>query len=250
MNTEIIPLQFGGTRIAHLRELTGHDESNVLAADTANAIKLLSSLTAEPVNVMDLVAADRDLLLAAVYEKAFGDRIDATLTCARCSQPFDLYFSLEGLVDAAHARSAATNVTVLGEGRFQNSDGVYFRLPTGHDELALAGFRSEQAESSLLQSSMAESNWPHGPAAFQEWLEQVAPILHFDLVAQCAECGHVHNVEFDVQSYVLGSIVAERPKLLSDIHRIAKAYSWTLDEILSLRRSDRRQIVELIESGS
>jgi hypothetical protein len=33
-----------------------------------------------------------------------------------------------------------------------------------------------------------------------------------------------------------------------EINRIAKAYSWSLDEILSLRRSDRRHLVELIEN--
>ena len=36
----------------------------------------------------DLTAADRDRLLAALYEQAFGDRIDSTLTCAECARPW------------------------------------------------------------------------------------------------------------------------------------------------------------------
>jgi len=47
---------------------------------------------------------------------------------------------------------------------------------------------------------------------------------------------------------LLGALVSERRRLLSDINCIAGAYSWSLDEILSLTRSDRRQLVELIEN--
>jgi hypothetical protein len=101
----------------------------------------------------------------------------------------------------------------------------------------------------LLLSRCAEGgDWPEGGVAFEQLLEQVAPLLDLELIAPCAECGHVHTIQFDIQTYVLGAIVAERRRLLSEINRIARAYSWSLDEILSLRRSDRRQFVELIEN--
>ena len=56
--------------------------------------------------------------------------------------------------------------------------------------------------------------------------------------------------QFDIQTYLLGAILSERRSLLSDINCIARAYSWSLDEILSLTRSDRRHLVELIENLS
>ena len=255
MIAESIPLRFAGAgRFAHLRELTGHDEYAVLSASTAHAIHLLASLldpasVQEPnqIRVVDLVAADRDRLLAAVYRRAFGDRIESTLTCVRCSQPFDLYFSLNRLL-ASLDEPRPGEWKALGDGRFEAANGVSFRLPTGTDELAVVGLTPEEVEAVLLSRCTEGAEWPEGRTAFEELLEQVAPLLDLELLAPCAECNHVHTVQFDIQSYVLGALVAERRRLLVEINRIARAYSWSLDEILSLTRSDRRQFVEIIEN--
>ena len=250
-----IPLRFAGFGLnARLRELTGRDEFGVLGTNTANAISLLSPLIEdsrvgeEQLSAADLVASDRDRLLAAVYERAFGDRIESTLTCARCGQPFDLDFSLHRVIKTVDERTTSDKWQALGEGRFENSTGARFRLPTGSDELELAGLAPDAVESLLLKRCAEESNWSEEPAAFEELLERVAPLLDLELVAPCAECGHVHTIQFDIQTYVLGAIVAERRRLLTGINRLARAYSWSLDEILSLRRSDRRRFVELIEN--
>ena len=256
MIAESIPLRFVGSGFnARLRELTGHDEFRVLGTNTANAINLLSSLLedsaleeANRLNAADLVVSDRDRLLARVYKQAFGDRIESTLKCARCAQPFDLDFSLQRVIKAVDERTAGDEWQSLGEGRFENSTGVRFRLPTGRDELELAGLASDAVASLLLKRCAQESNWSEERTAFEELLERVAPLLDLELVAPCAECGHVHTIQFDIQTYVLGAIMAERRRLLTEINRLARAYSWSLDEILSLRRSDRRQFVELIEN--
>jgi hypothetical protein len=256
MITDTIPLRFAGERsVARLRELTGRDEFAVLGASTANAIQLLSALLAEAqggadgaIRALDLVAADRDLLLAAIYERAFGDKIESTLTCARCGQPFDLHFSLRKLIETAHSETTEPRLTPLGGGNFETLDGFRFRLPTGNDELELAGLSAAEIETRLFERCALDGKWQGAAAGFEDLLEHVAPLLHLELVARCAECHHSHQVQFDIQSYVLGAIAAERRRLLLEIHRIARAYSWPLDDILSLSRSDRRQIVELIEN--
>ena len=93
-----------------------------------------------------------------------------------------------------------------------------------------------------------EGTWPEGHVGFEELLEQVAPLIDLELVARCPECNHAQTLQFDIQSYVLGSIAGERRRLLVEINRIARTYSWSLDEILSLSRTDRRLLVELIEN--
>ena len=147
-----IPLRFAGTgRVARLRELTGRDEYAVSGASTADALRLLDALLdnastseAEHIRAADLVAADRDRLLATLYERAFGDRIESTLTCARCAQPFDLLFLASSLDwSRLTTRASVDEWTALGDGRFEGADGVCFRLPTGNDELAVAGLASE-----------------------------------------------------------------------------------------------------------
>lgn len=148
MLADAIKLRFAGAgRTAYLRELTGREEMAVFGVNTANAIRLLSSLLensspseTEQLRAADLVAADRDRLLAAVYELAFGDRIENTLKCRRCSQLFDLHFSLRQLIETVDVRTDDETWRSLADGQFESSDGLRFRLPTGKDELELAGF--------------------------------------------------------------------------------------------------------------
>lgn len=256
MVAETIPLFFAeATTCARLHEMTGRDERAVSGIGTGDAIQLLdalldnSSTQREPrLCAADLVAADRDRLLAAVYERAFGDRIESTLGCARCAQPFELCFSLSELTKSILNPRSFNRWRHLGDGRYETAAGVPFRIPTGSDELAVASLSSKAAESSLLSHCAESDAWPGGANAFEEMLNEVAPLLAFELKANCPECGHSHTLQFDIQSYLLGAIVGERRRLLAEIHRLAAAYAWSLDEILSLTRSDRRQFVKLIEN--
>jgi hypothetical protein len=237
-----VGLSFGGARrIARLRELTGRDEHAVGGTNTANAIALLDRLLddaneGDRLPAADLVAADRDRLLAAVYARAFGDRIESTLTCTQCAQPFDLHFSLRRLIESIDQRVVESDSLLPG-----------IRIPTGRDELAAADLSPSEAESFLRARAMESGEWPDA-AAVGEALERIAPLLDLELVARCAECGYVHTIQFDIQSYVLGAILAERRRLLTEVNRVAYAYSWSLEEILSLTRTDRRTFVELIEN--
>ncbi len=233
-----VPLRFAGERrVARLRELTGREEFAVSGISTPHAIALLTALL-DDVPATDLVAADRDHLLAVMYRRAFGDRIESTFTCARCSQPFDLHFSLCELLESVAGRVVPGAWKALGDGRFEGPDGTSVRLPTGHDELAVAGLAPDEVEAFLRSRAVGS----------EELLEQIAPLLDLELVARCAECKHANTIRFDVQSYVLSAVLAARRRLLAEIHRVALAYNWSLDEILSLSRGDRRLFVELIEN--
>ena len=255
MFAETIPLRFaGGGRIARVRELTGHDEYSVLGTSTANAIDLLTGLidatakSDDEIRAIDLVAADRDRLLAAIYKKAFGDRVESTLTCEGCCQPFDIDFSLDSVVASINESSEATEWIRLADGRFEAANGLSFRLPTGRDELAAIGMTTQEVQSLLFNRCIEGAEWPEAEVALEELLERVAPLIDLELLARCPECHHVHTIQFDIQTYLLGALVAERRRLLADINCIACSYSWSLDEILSLTRSDRRHLVELIEN--
>lgn len=275
MIAEAVPLQFTGlARFAFLRDLTGYDERAVSSTSTADAIRLIDSLLENPhlienttLQAVQLTASDRDRLLATIYERVFGDRIENTLTCTACGKPFDLHFSLRELTESVYSRVSlderlsSEKLTMLPDGRFETSDGIgtktlegslivpiTFRLPTGADEIELAGLPPEEASLLLLSRCMQGNTFPdNGSRGFEEMLDDLAPIMDIELTAFCAECGHVHTIEFDIQSYLLGAFLGERRRLMREVHRIAAFYGWSLDEILTLERSERRQLVDLIE---
>ena len=93
-----------------LRELNGFDEQSVSGLDTATAIGLLDRLlvrapgsSAQQLKAVELTAAERDRLLAAVYKRTFGSRIESTVRCTACESLFDLAFSIEDLLAALNS---------------------------------------------------------------------------------------------------------------------------------------------------
>ncbi|UOQ64825.1 hypothetical protein [Hymenobacter volaticus] len=131
------------TGVVTLRELNGHDELLVSDASSFNAIQLLDNImlaTSKP--AASMAVSDRDRLLAALYQYTYGPRVESTLTCTSCNEPYDLVFSVTDLLsfrvgDGKQQRDE--------EGYFLTEDGKRFRLPTGKmNRLFLARLLSMQ----------------------------------------------------------------------------------------------------------
>jgi len=245
-----VPLDRVGVRWALLREPVGLDEEGVGGRGTLEAIRLLNRLlvdepgtSAAPGAAASLTVPERDLLLAAVWRMARGPKITGTLTCASCAAPFDFDFSLDDLVE--HVRSALGDLPVQ-DGVYTLPGGCRFRLPTGEDERALVGLPEDEAERALLARCLVEGDVVvDGPAAVAA-MERVGSGVDVDFDFRCAECGHVHGMRFQIQDYLLGALAADWGELVEDVHRLALAYRWNLNEILSLPRSRRRAFVALL----
>jgi hypothetical protein len=254
-----VALDRAGSRWALLREPSGFDEERVGGRSTLEAIHLLDRLlcsepgaAVQPGSAAALTVAERDLLLAAAWRMAWGATISGTLACGACARPFDFDFCIDTLVDEVHA----------GTGELPVEDGVYtlpggcrFRLPTGHDELALAGATGlgvggEAAERALLERCLVEGDVVLDGPAVVAAMERVATDLDVELDAACSECGHHHAVRFQIQDYLLGAISSDWGGLLEDLHRLALAYRWSMTEILSLPRSRRRALVALLDGDA
>ncbi len=72
-------------------------------------------------------------------------------------------------------------------------------------------------------------------------------MLDLEVDAPCPECGHANTLHFGIQQMLLGALTGERPRLLGEVHVLARAYGWGLGDILGLPRVDRRAFVGLIE---
>ncbi len=234
----------------------GRDIERVRDTGTGTAIALLDGLllddegtTGGPWEAAALTAADRDRLLAALHRELYGARIDGTWTCAACQAPFDLDFDLDALLASLEDRVLPEGMTADPAGGWRLPDGRRFRLPTGADELAVAGLPEEAGAQALLERCVLEGSAADDPLAVGAAMEAVAPISSLALDARCPECGADQSVPFDLQHYVLARLAHERCCLPQQVHCLALAYHWSLRETLDLPHDQRLRYVALAEAA-
>lgn len=238
-----------------IREMSGADESAVRGKSPVDALALLDRMLEQdasarpPVRAASLAVTDRDRVLASLYVDAYGSTVTSVVLCGACEERFDLEFSLLDVQASLDQRELPPDVDASGEGVYRLKEGVRFRLPTGEDQMAVAGLPVEEAERELLSRCVLEGDGAvDGPV--EEAMEALGPVLDLDLTAACPECGHQQPVRFQMEHYLLSALLRDRPALLGDVHRLARAYGWTLAEILALPRNERRRLVELVDSES
>ena len=231
----------GAVRRSRVRELTGADEMAVDGAGTASALALLGRVAdVEGGGVDALTASDRDRLLAAVYRATFGDRVQSSPTCAGCGKPFDVAFSLSALVRDLDAGAQADDALRL-------SDGRPLHVPDARDEMAAGDLPCADGVTALATAAGVAADGPVGEAAFV--LQRDAPIVDVDLAVTCPECESAQSVAFDLQSFLLLRILAERRRLTAEVHTLASTYGWSLQEILAMPRRRRRAFIATIDDA-
>jgi uncharacterized protein (UPF0212 family) len=194
-----------------------------------------------------LCTSERDVLLAVAYENTYGPEVESTIECPACEAPFDMNFDVTELV--RKVRGASEGADLSHEASiFRLDDECHFRLPTGSDELALAGMSAGEVADQLLSRCIVKGDPQTHGTAIQQAMERLAPVLDVDLGAKCPECGHEHAVRFSLQTYFLSALLQEQPRLTREIHCLARAYGWGLNDVLSLPRKQRRQFVELVDA--
>ncbi|PYR81155.1 MAG: hypothetical protein DMF87_06390 [Acidobacteria bacterium] len=197
---------------ASVRALDGEDERAVDAVDTRTAIALLQRVVTGP-DPARLAAADRDRLLAAVYTSTWGRDIESVECCDACGKRFDLRFSIDNLAAALDLdRPAAAERQP--DGTYRTPHGSVFRLPAFDDEIGLT------SPSELLARCVVHRDASDDDDALEAAMEAVAPLIDLNVDAACPECGHAQQIRFNIQSYVLGRLVQERHRLLSEIHAL------------------------------
>lgn len=256
MSHVLVPVYFfPASNWSCLRELCGHDEQSVEGTGTLEAIRLLDRLMVSvsgtdigPGKAKKLTTADRDRLLAAIYMRTYGSRVESTIHCNNCNAPFDIDFSLEELVNNLNSETDAIKAEKSQDGVFKLPDGRSVRLPTGEDEFAVWGMSYEEAENTLLERCVVDGDPTRKPEKVQCAMKDLAPIMDLEIEARCPECDQTQLVHFNIQYFLLYTLMAEQKQLALEVHRLAVSYAWSQNEILELPRSIRRNYVALVES--
>jgi len=249
-----------GSRAAILREITGVEEQQVSGTTTLDAMQLLERLLVEIPgslqrnDLVQLTACDRDRLLAAIYSRIYGGRVDSSTICTACGELFDLHFDLTDLIDTLLSSTETELIQTQPDRSYLLPGGIRFRLPTAEDEMAAIGMSQEDAEKLLLQRCMrSPETWGTVKdvegllANIQSAMAAVAPVVATELDAKCPECSHIQEVHFDLQHFLLQALCNDHDQLMQDLHILASAYGWGLNEILGLARSQRKTLVAKVE---
>jgi hypothetical protein len=242
-----------GTAWAVLRPFAGHDELALDPADPAAGSTLLGRLlqslhgaAAGRAGLGALSVADRDRLLAALFAAWFGNAVELLAACRDCGEGFALAFDLEAL----RTSQTMPDARLEGpdeQGFFVLDRRLRFRPPTLDDVEAVTHLPEDVAVDALLQRCV--DGLAAGDAALvQEAMAQVAPVLALDIATRCPHCAAAQDVPFSLEAHLLGLLAQERPFLTHEIHLLARAYGWSLGEILQLSRDDRRTLVRLCEA--
>ena len=251
-----VTLAFSEIKTIYLRELTAQDELIITDLGTHSAVKLINGLFSKATdNQVDtfraesLVTADRDRVLAAIYQHTYSDFLQSTIHCGACNTQFDLDFSLNALI--SHIQNSVEQIFVIEQKEdswYELADGTIFRLPTGADELAVAHLPSPIGVQHLLARCLKKGEASAIGEQVQEAMAQIAPVLATEMMANCPECGHNQSVNFDIQSFLLSRLKQDRKQIIWEVHRLAGSYHWSHQEIMNLPRSLRQNYVSLIDS--
>ncbi len=231
-------------KVVRLREPCGADELALDGVDTRAAVRWLDALGDGALAAHALSASDRDALLASVHRALWGDRIVSSFACSACGAMVDLSFELSTLQRAL--AQGAQAASVHAPRTLCDAQGISYKLPTADEEEAAALFGLDAGRATLAHGILPGAD----PAALAAQLEALAPLLDVDLAADCAECGHAHQMRFDVQTFVLQRLLDERESLLAEVHTLAAGYGWSLTEITRLPRSLRRAFAVRLQAAT
>ena len=235
-----------------LRALTGEDQ-RALHGGAGAARGLLARLCVDDdgpgaTDIGSLSAADRDRLLAALWQHEFGDTILATHRCGDCRELFDLSFSLAGLVESLEAMPRPEDVDgMTPDGHARLKTGQTVRPPTAVDEAAVAAMPVATAADALARRCVSGGALP-APDVLDRVLDWLDPVVDVDLVGVCPECGARQAVRFSIEHYLMTALRLEQRRLMREIHLLAATYGWSLGEVLSLDRQERQVLTAHVEA--
>ena len=186
----------------------------------------------------ELLATWRDRLLASVFEREFGDRVESRSNCGECGESFEFGFDLSGIMAQQDEAARGSGLVLDGSGEWPVGDG---RLrPPRLADLASAD-SLENLRNTLIEGDTGDTD-------VEQLLEQGAPLLDFDVEATCPECSASQQAHFEIGRYLVDALATEHAFLLRETHLIASRYGWDHPRIMALPRRHRQAYAALIEN--
>lgn len=176
-----------------------------------------------------------------------AEEIPLTLRCPACDGELEIELTANEISELQ--QHAADEVIAVSEG------GVRLRRPTGNDQLAWLGqgFASEvdalrQMISTLIVAGAEQSLSERGFIdEVGRVMDEHDPLVNFSIQVQCPDCGREHACQIDLEELSLNRLRQAQFLLLATVHRLARSYHWSEEEIFKVPYWRRDQYLNLVE---
>lgn len=229
--------------------LTAWEEASTVPAPAVGAALLYRcGVAADLSEALDLPLATASALLAQLYAQAFGDAVDAVVTCATCGEELEVVVPLQrlGRVPDTASLQAAGGV-----------DGLVVRCPTGRD-LVEASAAPDPATALLARCVVDADGDPVNPATLDDQArgavdlvaERLAGAAAVVLRSHCPVCNGELSADVDVPALLWQRISSEVPAVLAEVGELCAAFGWSEADVLAMSGVRRDAYLSLLRARS
>lgn len=189
-----------------------------------------------------LSIGERDRRLLTLRQLTFGSQLASVANCSRCGETLEWNVETSDLVmQSATEQPANLSVDV-------DHYHVRFRLPNTLDLALLANSdwtdvacaRQRLFENCILGAEekgeeVSASALPVSvTTAIVKRMAEADPQADLQVELACPACGEEWQAQFDIESFFWTEVCSWAQRILSEVHRLARAYGWSETEILGL----------------
>lgn len=200
-----------------------------------------------------LSIGQRDAYLLTLRELTFGSKMESYAECPKCGERLEFTLNVSD-IRVADALSAVQREYTLTSGEYQ----LQFRLPNSKDLAAVVGYQDLNAVRNIIgqrcvlknQHEGIDINYSELPANVITQLAE--SMAEYDSQAEillnliCPACNHSWQVLFDIVAFFWSELNTQAKRLLREVHTLARYYSWSEKDILSMSANRRNYYLDLI----
>jgi hypothetical protein len=214
------------------------------------AVLLLAAAYNEPQEQLATLAiGERNRRLLLLRQKLFGSKAEAVVACPICQERLEFTLPLSSFTGEAPKHTESFSLC-------SGSYTMNFRLPNSLDLLALPRDIAK-ARDFLLERCLIDVQHKGKKVTAQDLPEKVIADLNkqmanadpqavMELRLECPACHHAWTAIFDIASFLWCELDHWGKHMLLAIHRLASAYGWREEDILSMSTWRRQTYLELL----
>lgn len=222
-----------------------------VGADRGSVDRPLALLWAGGINAdqdfADLPLAIVDRHLLELRAKTFGDTLPCMASCPECEEALEMELSAQSLLNGLSASPPGTEDVTLGNHHF------HVRPVTSRDMADISECLSLDEVKTMLRKRICGMRTDEIPLEILPDLDSIIEAREsyneIALTLNCINCAHTWTEILDIGGFFWTELEAHAMRLLSEISEIARAFSWSEQEILALSPHRRRAYLTLARMG-